>query len=253
MPSAHLLLTATITPAAGIGATQRVDPGVRLAEYLKAFEFYLGLPDDRVAGIVLLENSGHDLSAFERLARERGSSKRVITLSTSPDYPANRGKGYGEFFMLDQGLAQLRALGLPGDTPLWKVTGRLIVHNMARMIATAPERFELYADFRHVPWIGHRFGGNDWLELRLIAMTLDGYDRYLRGHYGDGYVLEHAFFQRLFPLLGPAHPGIHPRFRTQPELVGHSGHSNKSYTSLEYRLKGALRVFTRRHLQFLWL
>lgn len=250
----YIAMTATITPAAGIGATQRVDAQVRLTEYLRAFEFYLSLPDELVTGIVLLENSDHDLSPFVEQARAEGTAKQVICLPVSPDYPAQRGKGYGEFLMLDRGLTRLRAMGLPGNTRLWKVTGRLIVQNMSTMLQTAPRNFALYADFRHVPLIGHRLGGNDWLELRLFATTLDGYDRYLRGHFGDGYVLEHAFFARLRPLVGQPHAtDIVPRFRTQPELQGRSGHSNKDYQGLEYRMKGALRAFTRRHLQFLWL
>lgn len=252
-----IAMTATVTPAAGIGTTARADAATRLAEYLEAFQFYLALPDELVHGLVLLENSGHDLTPFTELARALGTRKQVHCLPVSPDYPAQRGKGYGEFLMLDRGLTQLRALGVSADARLWKVTGRLIVRNMAAMVHSAPPRFALYADFRHVPLIGHRLGGNDWLELRLIAVTMDGYDRYLRGHFGDGYVLEHAFFARLRPLVerrpGGGDADIVPRFRVQPEWQGRSGHSNQDYRSRGYRLKGALRAFTRRHLQFLWL
>lgn len=252
MPT-FIVMTATITPAAGIGNSVRVDPAVRLQEYLDAFRFYAALPDDLVHGILFLENSGQDFAPFREVQRQLGTSKRIEFLSTRSDYPAEKGKGYGEFLMLDQGMAHLRALGLPGDTQVWKVTGRLIVKNMARMLAKAPKAFSLYADFRHVPLVGAKLGGNEWLELRLVAASLDGYDQYFRGHYGDGYVIERAFFDRLFPLLKSRPAGVYPRFRTQPSLVGFSGYSNKSYASLEYRLKGWLRDFTRAFLPFVWI
>lgn len=248
-----IVMTATITPAQGIGNSVRVDPALRLSEYLEAFRHYASLPDELVQGILFLENSGHDLTPFRELQRTLGTRKQIEFLSTSTDYPAEKGKGYGEFLMLDQGMSHLRAQGWPGDTQVWKVTGRLIVKNMARMVRQAPPAFALYADFRHVPVLGSRLGGNEWLELRLVAFSLDGYDRHFRGHYGDGYVIERAFFDRLFPLVQTRPQGVHPRFRTQPELEGFSGYSNKSYSSLEYRMKGAIRSLTRTALPFLWI
>ena len=252
MPKTYIVMTATVTPAAGIGNSVRVDPQVRLDEYLQALRYYAALPNELVAGILFLENSGCSFEAFERVKQELGAGKDIRFLSTSSDYPAEKGKGYGEFFMLDQGIAHLRALGLAGDTTVWKVTGRLIVKNMAEVLRAAPKSFDLYADFRHLPLIGKKLGGNHWLETRLFAVSLDGYDRYLRGHYGDGYVIEYAFHDLLYP-IARSDRRIVPRFRIDVRFEGFSGYSNKSYSSPEYRLKGAIRVFTRAWLPFVWI
>jgi hypothetical protein len=171
-----IVMTATITPAQGIGNSVRVDPALRLSEYLEAFRHYASLPDELVQGILFLENSGHDLTPFRELQRTLGTRKQIEFLSTSTDYPAEKGKGYGEFLMLDQGMSHLRAQGWPGDTQVWKVTGRLIVKNMARMVRQAPPAFALYADFRHVPVLGSRLGGTNgwnsgWWRSVWTAMT----------------------------------------------------------------------------------
>lgn len=64
-----IVMTATITPAPGIGNSVRVDPALRLSEYLDAFRHYASLPDELVQGILFLENSGHDLTPFRELQR----------------------------------------------------------------------------------------------------------------------------------------------------------------------------------------
>jgi hypothetical protein len=55
---------------------------------------------------------------------------------------------------------------------LWKVTGRLRVLNLEKLIATAPERYDFYCDLRSVPLIGERLGGNHWMELRTFSCTV---------------------------------------------------------------------------------
>jgi len=252
-PLNFLLLTATISIPQGMGATAQVDPEVRLQQYLDAFAYYWALPDEAIDGIVLTENSGYDFAAFQAICDANPCGKRFIPVSTSTDYPSSKGKGYGEFFMLDQALERLRQEGMPGDTRFWKTTGRLKIRNLAEMTRTAPDTFTVYGDFRRVPFVGRRLGGNEWVELRLIAMTLDGYDRFFRGHYDDGYVIEQPFFDRLYPLYRAGGSGIVPRFRRQPEFVGVSGWSNKNYDGLEYRLKGALRRNLRRWAPGFWL
>ena len=249
----YIILTATVTPAMAIGNTIRSDPQLRLQEYLSAFDFYWSLPDQLVAGIVLLENSGHSFENFENIVKSKACLKEVFFISTTQDYPAENGKGYGEFFMLDQGIQQLRLNGLTGGSLLWKVTGRLIVKNMREMLEEAPDTFSLYADFRHIPFFGKRLGGNEWLELRIAAMSLDGYDKYFRNHFSDGYVIEHAFFERLYPILKQRDTSVYPRFNTQPELLGVSGYSNKSYSSFEYKIKGLIRKISRKITPWFWI
>ncbi|MEC5399290.1 hypothetical protein [Uliginosibacterium sp. H1] len=252
---ATLVMTATVQPPSGMPGSVRNDPQLRLREYLEAFRFYLTVDDALVDQIVIMENSDADLSPFARVAAEQGSTKRLQLINTSSEYPASKGKGYGEFRMVDEGLSRLIASGaVQMDTPMWKLTGRLKLLNIAEMLATAPAGYGFYCDLRKVPLIGERLGGNDWMELRVFSFTPAAYDACLRGQYGKSYVLEKAFFTLL---TGPEAAGgkarVVPRFRRQPRLAGVSGHSNKSYEGLGYRAKNTLRSVARVLAPRLWL
>jgi hypothetical protein len=84
-------------------------------------------------------------------------------------------------------------------------------------------------------------------------MSVGVYDQFFRGHYGDGYVIEYAFFERLFPQLQKLGSGIYSRFFVQPKFIGVSGYFNKSYASLGYRFRGAIRGLTRKFIPCFWL
>jgi hypothetical protein len=232
----------------------RNDPQLRLKEYLEAFHFYLGVDDMLADQIVIMENSDADLGPFARVAAERNSKKRLQLINTSSDYPSAKGKGYGEFRMIDEGLSRLIVSGaIQMDTPVWKLTGRLKLLNIAEMLATAPTGYDFYCDLRSVPFIGERLGGNDWMELRVFSFTPAGYDKRLRGQYDSAYVLEKAFFTLLTRTTETDAVRVVPRFRRQPRLSGVSGHSNRSYETVGYRAKNTLRSIVRVLAPRLWL
>ena len=250
--AAHaVMLTATVTPAAGMPGTQRADPAIRLQDYCQAFAFYLGLPDDRVDKILLFENSGFDLDVFRRMAEEAGTAKQVEYINVSSTYDAIKGKGYGEFLMIDNALSQSKIID--PATKLWKITGRLKILNLAEIIRTAPSDYEVYCDLRDVPFIGESLGGNKWMELRLFSCTLAAYNRFFRGQYDVGYVLEKDFFQIVAPEVRKRDRRIVPRFRIQPQFEGLSGYSGRSYRSKKDQVKSLLRTVMRRAAPGLWL
>lgn len=229
------------------------DAEARQKEYLSALSYYLSQPDT-LGRIVLLENSGASLEPFRNLHRESGSSKDLILLSTSPDYDHTKGKGYGEFLMLDTGLAQLRSERvLAEDAKLWKVTGRHRIVNMAELLATSPERYDLYCDLRKVPVIGESLGGNRWMDLRIVSFSLSGYSRFFEGRYGESFVPEKAFFETAYATWKRDPTGIYPRFRVQPEIRGTSGYNGASYSSAGYLAKERLRRVSRKVLPGIWL
>ena len=88
-----VVMTATVTPARRMPGAGRADLGLRLKDYLDAFDFYLGLSDQLVDRIILLENSDADLSVFRWLAKARRSKKTIQLLSTSSTYSSEKGKG----------------------------------------------------------------------------------------------------------------------------------------------------------------
>lgn len=246
-----LLMTATVRPPAGMPGSVRMDSRVRLAEYCDALSFYLALPDSCIQGIVVLENSDADFSPLEEIYTASGSKKNVEFIHTSSDYPPERGKGYGEFMMIDEGMAVSSMLRRAQH--IWKVTGRLKVLNMEALVASAPDKYEIYADLRSVPLIGESLGGNHWVDLRVFSFAPAAYDEFFRGQYGSAYVLEKFFFNEIKLRLDRGHAGLCCRFRVQPDLMGFSGHSNNSYQSPSYKIKTMMRSVARRLFPLLWL
>lgn len=255
-------MTATITPPPNAPGLKRSDPAVRLRDYLEAFSFYLSLPDAAVDRVVLLENSDTDLAPFRAIAEREKGAKRVELIGfQGNDHDPGLGKGYGEFKMLDIGLDRSELLKEP--TPMWKVTGRLQIRNLAKLIQTAPQGYQVYCDLRYVPIFADRISGNRWMDLRVASWTPAGYDRYLRGKYPE--LRNHA---RPTGNIGPedylyAHMreamatlpdhGIVPRFRVQPIMDGFGGNHNISYQSRNYKAKEVVRAMSRRVTPWLWL
>jgi hypothetical protein len=250
-PPHALLMTATIAPSPAIGETLRSDPGLRLRDYCEALRWYLELPDQVIDRVVVLENSRSDLSAFAELAKHVGATKSLELLSTNPDAPPERGKGYAESLMIEEGLS--RSNLLRPDSTFWKVTGRLQVLNLATLIRTAPARFDLYCDLRDVPLIADLLGGNQWMETRLFATTPAAYLRLFGGQADCDYVIEKGFYRLVREATAANEMNIYPRFRRQPVLAGVSGASGASYRSLSYRVKGLTRSISRLILPALWL
>src|SRR5215472_863042 len=103
-----VILTATISVQPDMCLTIRTDLSARLNDYRQAFIKWLNNPS--AERIVLVENSGHDLSEFITLA-SRYPSKRVEFLSFKcVNFDGARGKGYGEMLCLDHVLRESKLL-----------------------------------------------------------------------------------------------------------------------------------------------
>lgn len=249
-----LVMSATICPPKTMIGSVRNDPIERMLEYKEAFRFYLALPDEYVDTLVIFENSGANLGVYRDIAVAANSKKQIHLINTSTNYPARMGKGYGEFMMIDEGLKKLLAAGISPQKKIWKVTGRLQILNIRKLISRASRNFEIYCDLRNVPLIGNALGGNPWMELRVFAFTMAGYDRYLRGNYDLGIGLETYFFDILYKATKSRDgAGVVPRFNLQPVINGFCGYNNKSYLNWEYRMKNLIRACGRIVFPKLWL
>jgi len=257
-----LVLSATITPPANAPALKRRDPALRLADYADAMRFYLGVSDRVVDRIVFIDNSATDLSLLKARCSDVRHAKRVEWISfQGNDHDPTLGKGYGEFRLLDHGIASSDLLR--DDERFWKLTGRLIVRNMESMILSAPREGEVYCDLRDVPLVGHRLGLNYWMDLRLFAMTKRFYMKRLFGRFhelrnrGPYYGPEQFMFDLLLPIwkeeLGTRAHTVSPRFSLQPVICGRNGHSNRDYRSAGYRVKEWSRAAARVVCPRLWL
>ncbi|MEW7847163.1 hypothetical protein AB2N08_00535 [Massilia aurea] len=245
-----ILMSATITPSKDMPGSTRMDPAIRMNDYIEALKYYESVAPDVVDRIVFLENSDTDLAPLKN-ALQRKSYKNVEFISVSSDYPPSKGKGYGEFRMFDEGLLASEVIGM--DDHIWKVTGRLKILNIEQLILSAPADYEVYCDLRDVPLIGESLGGNLWMELRTFAFRRDAYDRYFRGEFSKSFVLEKTFFEIMKNELNNPGAQIVPRFRVQPIIDGYSGYSNANYRSTSYKAKEKLRMIARKVAPGLWL
>ena len=244
-------MTATITPPAGAPQLVRTDPAARLRDYDAALAFYLGLIGRGLDRIVFVENSDSDLTALRERCAQRGHADAVEFISFQGlDYPAAHGRGYGEFRLMDYGTAKSQTLAGFGDYDIvWKITGRYICRNLAKMIRTAPDFFDLYCDLKNHPM--------PWMDLRLFAFTRGGYDRLLRGIYPELSEMKlsaspETFMRRHIGNL-LATNNIIPRFRTEPIIDGIRGNDGRNYSQGRNRSKYAIRVLARKVARFLWI
>jgi len=247
-----LLLTATIEPPAAVPFLTRRNPSLRLADYCEALRRYLRLPDSIVDRIVFVDNSASDLAVLEQLVAAAGTAKDVELLSfPGRDYPFDQGRSVGETYLIEDALARSRILSRLGDGDLfWKVTGRLHVRNLARLVATTPE-CDLYLDFRR-----YRIR---WVDTRVFAATPRGFRaaflsriELLRQDLLPAGVV--APEQRLFDELGELADAIRlePRLRVEPSIEGRSG-LGEDYRRPRRRLESGVRAVTRRIAPSLWI
>jgi len=228
-PVQILLLTATITPKADVRSLGRKDPGLRRRDYEDAFEFYGRLVGTCIDRIVFVENSQSDLASLEAIARRLDIADKVEFISFAGlDYPQMYGRGYGELFLLDHAMRESRTIReLGGSAIIWKATGRYIVSNLARLIATRPKTFDFYCNMRNLP--------KRVVDMYLMAWTASGYRDYLSGMCRIYEVSAAAAFpekalREAFDGI-PKRPGFVTRFRVVPRVSGIRGLDNKGYST----------------------
>ncbi|MCM8595406.1 hypothetical protein [Accumulibacter sp.] len=247
-----LLMTATLVPPAG--AVARNDPEERLKDYLDALDFYLSLPRDVVDRILFVDNSNADLNPLLSFVSAREHDKDVELISfAGNDHPVQRGKAYGEFRLMDFGLAQT-SLFAPDDL-IWKTTGRLRFLNLAEMSRQCSGmEFDILCDLRNVPWVNARkWRDHENMDLRVFAFRRRAYDAVFRGLWQDHEEGFDANF--LFHRVRESFPGLRiiHRFPVQPVLQGISGRHLHDYLSPQQQSKDAIRRFLRMAAPWLWL
>ena len=247
-----LIMSATLSPPPA--AVARADPADRLNDYLDALRYYLALPNTAIDRILFVDNTHGDLSPLVQLAQEFAHGKEVEFIGfDGNDHPYQRGKAYGEFKLMDFGLANTTLFG-PQDI-VWKTTGRLKFLNLPQMNQSSKKfDFDILCDLHNVPWVG---SGN-WhtrhnMDLRVFAFRREAYDMLLR----DQWRAHESGFDAAFMyhLVLQQHPNVHvvPRFPLQAQLQGISGRHQRDYRSGAQVLKDTVRGVARRVTPWLWL
>jgi len=251
-----LLLTATITPRAGVPNLKRTNPAERLQDYAKALSFYLGTLKQSTDGIIFAENSNSDLSSLRALVNELGMSDRVEFIQFDGlDYPNHYDRGYGEFKLLDYAMAHTQLSHLTNQKIIvWKITGRYIVRNIEHIIKNQPQNFGVYCNCRNYP--------KHWVDTYFMAWTPEAYETCFRDVYHrlktnvpgipDGIAAEELLRSWLDQKLIRDHITVLRRFRITPDLEGIRGADNTGY-STNNSWKFLMRSTLNRVIPWLWI
>ena len=207
----------------------RTDPIERLNDYRESLRFYLSVPSRCIDRIVLADNSNSDIGELRRVVAETGADKDVELISFNGlDYPPACGRAYGEFKLIDRVMDSSRILSrLAMSDVFWKVTGRLRVTNIVRLIADAPRGYDLYVDLRR---------RRRWCELRVWSASIRGYRGVLRDLYATldqrkiG-IPENCLYDHLIRIIGGRQCDLRvvSAFQTVPRIEGISGWNNRAY------------------------
>lgn len=230
-----LVMTATITPPADAPGMNRMDPAVRLNDYLQALRHYLSLVGTVIDAIVFVENSSSDVSALEQLVRESGLADRVeFLVFDGMDKPARYGRCYGEARILDHAMTHSRLIAASApDAVIYKITGRYKILNFPRLKRSRPRAFDLYCDMRSAR--------GAWADMRFMAWTRAGYERCLRGIADEiredthnGRPGEESLFFALQRRMGGAN--VVSSYRREPLIDGVRGFDNVNWSQGRQRL-----------------
>lgn len=247
-----LLMSATLTPPTA--AVARADPTDRLHDYLNALRFYLCLPSSVIDRILFVDNSNTSLEPLVTLVQSLDHDKNVEFISfQGNDHPHQLGKAYGEFKLMDYGLANTTLFG--PQTRVWKTTGRLKILNLAEIKEKSEKRpFDVLCDLHNVPWVGSgKWRHHHNMDLRVFAFRKAAYDTVFRDLWRIHPVGLDAEF--MYHRMRQGQPGLRivPRFPVQARLQGVSGRHQRDYLSSSQRTKDTVRAMTRRVTPWLWL
>ena len=244
-----LIMTATITPKADVRSLGRKDPALRRKDYEDALWFYGRLVGQCIDRIVFVENSESDLSSLKAIAQQLNIVDDIEFISfPGLDYPQMYGRGYGELSLLDYAMENSQFIReCDVDTPIWKVTGRYIVLNIAKLIQQRPA-FDFYCNMRNYP--------KKVVDMYMMAWTTAGYRKYLQ----EKCKLYEKSSAAAFPEralrddfdAAPRTPQFVRRFRTVPLVSGIRGLDNKGYAT-DNVWKFYVRVVLDRMCPWLWI
>jgi hypothetical protein len=131
-------------------ALARTDPNLRLQDYKTTLRAYLSLLDGgSIDRIVFAENSNADLTELKTLAAEAGVGDRVEFVSFyGLDFDPAKGRGFGEFKLIDHAMSTAECLRDNADVVVWKCTGRYFVRNLEKLIRKTTVPFDVLCHCR---------------------------------------------------------------------------------------------------------
>lgn len=262
-----ILLTATVSPSKNVEVS-RSNPDLRFKDYNAALRFWLNLDDPRVSKLVLVENSGFDLSKFRTIVDTSNPfNKEVELISIVPvPIPSGLHYGWGELQMLDQAVMQSKLIA-KADYCI-KATGRLQFPTISRLLDSIPSNCRMMVDGRvttSTEWeslqflppslrrlvtlpfsLAYKTGAH--VSTQLMLWTPEAYMEMLYGKFSimnatNLSMMESVVFQQLTNRR--TSQGVYLRFPTNCEPIGVGASLNDDYTSRSKAIMTWLRSLSR--------
>ena len=213
-----LLLTGCINPA-GMLYTSLNNPKERKKQYVDAIRFYLSRTN---YPIVFSENSGTDIS---NLFEDEIRSSRMECLSFFGNQNKERGKGFGECEIIQYALDNSKIIKSAKDQYIAKITGRLIIRNIASII-----QWHTFFYSHHTVFCAIN-SDLSFPDSRFIIAPTDFYHTFLNSKNliddSKGYYFEHALCDTI---KKEKHYPYMP-FLYMPCIEGTSGSTGKIYSN----------------------
>ena len=223
-----LLLTGCINPN-GMTMTALLDKEERKAQYIKAINYYL---TETKFPIVFSENSGTDIS---NLFEDAIKSGRMEYLTFIGNHNKEKGKGYGECEIILHALRYSEIINSAKNKTIAKITGRLIIKNIKRIILTHSFLFSKKTIFCAIN------SDLSFPDSRFIIAPEDFYLTFLKSkdiiNDSKGYYFEHA----LLDTIRKEKQYYYSPFFINPQIKGISGSTGECYPEKYSTLSFAYR------------
>ena len=240
-----LLLTATFDPGDYSEQLKISSLEERLEDYKEALVFWSSIKDDRIAGIVLCENSGVKVDPYIlKLIEDRGIE---FIQFDGNDKPPNVHYGYSELGIIDYAISNSKLINK--YERFIKITGRLkfgCIHNLLDHI---PEELNMLIDLR----TNYKTKGTYIARTQIFFSTKQFWIQNLFNRRAE-MIGKYALIEDWIPtiLLSVDRGNIILRFPIECYPIGRSGAFGTQFGG-SGKAKSILRSWTRRILPFLWI
>lgn len=207
-----ILLTGCINPN-GMAFTQLNNVSERQKQYIDAIQFYLS---NTTCQIVFCENSNTDIQPFIENTKDR---LEILTFSGNKN--KQRGKGYGEAEIIEYAL--LHSSFIQDDCTIIKITGRLIINNINKIIRSLTCKHDFVTCLFHSDL---RFA-----DSRIFCATVSFFREFLNNkeHINDS---NNIFFEHILASTILASSIHFVPYSEEPLITGISGSTGKRYSPM---------------------
>ncbi len=241
------MMTSTIAPAANVFLLAHSSPAQRLADYVRALNFYVTLlQQDIVDKLVYADNSGYDLTALRAIAQNAGVLERCEFISFRLESQPNVSRYFLEINLVTEAMARSEFLS-GADVAIWKVTGRYIILNAAAIISRAPASADFYVNCRN-----HPYRTLDFYFVRFNSATLERLLTFELEEFRTVKSGEDILRERL-ERGATGELVIIPRFNETPRILGTRGYDGGRYGGARDSAKYALRYCLNKVLPQVWI